>query len=169
MRRLAFAALSAFVFAAGCATQQPTPPRGSVNVAAEIVSSGVWANAFDAGPGVATATLSGPRGLAVRITCQAPNGAVKITDWGFSKPNQGNAPTTIYVGSASGQSLGLITGVGDGRQALVFDIASNDRVWNSLTPSAEIRVGAGGAVNRWPAGSAQAISDLVNSCRTIGS
>lgn len=166
MRRILLAAIAASSLAA-CAsapteTVAPPPTSGA--------SAGVWAYAYDAGPGIATAVLTGADNQPlVRLACQSPNGNLVVTDWTFSRVRQGDAPTTFAVGTQSKQLTARIAGDGAGRQALVITLPSRDPFWNALSPSAAVTTTAQGYTHNWAPESASRINDVLNSCRSIGS
>ncbi len=168
MRRfLAAAALAAVALGlAGCAAQTPvqTLPPSSIN------SAGVWAYSFDAGPGIATAILTGADGQTlVRMQCQAPRGDLIVTDWTFSRTRQGALEATLTVGSATKAFPARVAGDGAGRQALAFTLPTRDPLWNTLSPAVTIKTEAGGFTHVWAAESASRINDVLNSCRNLGS
>lgn len=164
MRRRVLAVAASLALSA-CASGQTTslPPSSAA-------SSGVWAYAFDAGPGIATATLTGADGRPlVQLSCQAPRGDLVVTDWMFSRVRQGDVSATVSVGSASKTVSGRVAGDGAGRQALKLSLPSRDPMWNALTPSAPVKTVAGGFTHTWAAESASRINDVLNSCRSLGS
>ncbi|KAF0179523.1 MAG: hypothetical protein IV086_16760 [Hyphomonadaceae bacterium] len=168
MRRfLAATALAAVAIGlAACATPTtaPTLPPSSVT------SAGVWAYSFDAGPGIATAILTGADGRTlVRLQCQAPRGDLIVTDWTFSRVRQGEVATTVTVGSATKSFPARVAGDGAGRQALAFTLPTRDPLWNALTPAATVKTEGGGFTHVWAAESASRINDVLNSCRALGS
>ena len=168
MRRPFFAAafLALAVSLAGCASG----PKPEVAPSPITNSAGTWTFAFDAGPGIASATLSGRDGRPdLRITCQAPRGDLMITDWTFSRARQGEVQATVSVGSASKTVSARIEGDGAGRQALMAALAPTDQVFAALTPSAPIRTVASGYTHNWAPGAASRINDVINACRSIGS
>lgn len=166
MRRFLLAAAAALGLAA-CAGQ----PRETVAPpASSATSAGVWAYAYDAGPGIATAVLTGADNLpVVRLACQSPNGNLVVTDWTFSRVRQGDAATTFTVGAQSKQITARIAGDGAGRQALVMTLPSRDPMWNALSPSAPVTTTAQGFTHNWAPESASRINDVLNSCRSLGS
>jgi hypothetical protein len=168
MRRfLAAAALAAATLGlAACATptSAPTLPPTSIN------SAGVWAFEFDAGPGIATAMLTGADGRTlVRLQCQAPRGDLIVTDWTFSRVRQGDVATTVTVGSATKNFNARVAGDGAGRQALAFTLPTRDPLWNALTPASTIKTEGGGFTHVCAAESASRINYVLNSCRNQGS
>jgi len=166
MRRLLLAAAAACSLAAcaGTPTETVAPPPTSA------ASAGVWAYAFDAGPGIATAVLTGADNQPlVKLACQSPNGDLVVTDWTFSRVRQGDAPTTFAVGAQSKQVTARIAGDGAGRQALVMTLPSRDPMWNALSPSARVTTTALGFTHNWAPESASRINDVLNSCRSLGS
>jgi len=166
MRQFLLAAVAAIGLAA-CASSHKevvAPPPTSAS------SAGVWAYAYDAGPGIATAVLTGADNQPlVRLACQSPNGNLVITDWVFSRVRQGDAPATFSVGAQSKQITARIAGDGAGRQALVITLPSRDPMWNALSPSAPVTTTALGFTHNWAPESASRINDVLNSCRSIGS
>ena len=149
---------------AACASA-PAPAPSPVTT-----SSGTWTYAFDAGPGLASAILSGPDGRPqLRITCQAPSGDLMVTDWTFSRARQGDVQATVSVGAASKTVTARAEGDGAGRQALMLSLAPSDPLFAALSPSAAITTVAGAYTHLWAPGAAARINDVINSCRTIGS
>jgi hypothetical protein len=162
MRTVVFAAA---LLLAACASKPPpaAPARA-------WISSGTWAFAFDAGPGIASATLAGADGRPVlRVLCTAPRGDLMITDWTFSLARQGDTSATLTVAAAAKTGPGRIAGDGAGRQVLTFAINPRDPVFQALTPEAPIRTQAAGYTHTWAPGAASRINDVINSCRTLGS
>lgn len=166
MRRFLLAAVAALGLAACAGAPKETvaaPPTSAS-------SAGVWAYSFDAGPGIATAILTGADNQPlVKLSCQSPNGNLVVTDWTFSRVRQGDAPTTFSVGAQIKQMTARIAGDGAGRQALTISLPSRDPMWNALTPSAPVKTTALGFTHNWAPESASRINDVLNSCRSIGS
>lgn len=162
-----FAAAAALAAVAACATttETPTPPKASV------ASAGSWAYAFDAGSGIARATLSGGDGAKlVEVACQAPNGAVAVTDWTWSRASVKEAvPVEFTIGSGKAAPIGRIAPAVDGRTALQFSTPSSDKVFRSLTPVAAVSTATATRVHTWAAGAGTRINDVLNSCRATGS
>jgi len=48
-------------------------------------------------------------------------------------------------------------------------LPSRDPMWEALTPSAEVKMVAGGYTHIWAAEAASRINDVLNSCRAQGS
>ncbi|MDX2233103.1 MAG: hypothetical protein NW200_01275 [Hyphomonadaceae bacterium] len=165
MRRLlaAAAALAALAACASGADRATTP-------SSDVTSTGTWAYAFDAGPGIASATLSGADGRpALRVTCTAPRGDLMVTDWLFSRARQGDAEATVTVGAVSKSVPGRIAGDGAGRQALTFALPPRDPMFAAMTPSSSVKTSAAGYTHTWAPGAATRLNDVINSCRTLGS
>lgn len=169
MRRfLAAAALGAVALGlTACATpapSAPTLPPASIN------SAGVWAYSFDAGPGIATAILTGADGhMLVRLQCQAPQGDLIVTDWTFSRVRQGDVAVKVSIDAATKSFTARVAGDGAGRQALAFTLPTRDPLWNMLTPASTVKTEGGGFTHVWAAESASRINDVLNSCRNQGS
>ena len=165
MRRSLFAAVAVSLAVSACASApEPSAPSPVTT------SAGTWTYAFDAGPGIASALLSGPDGRAqLRVTCQAPSGDLMVTDWTFSRLRQGDVQATVSVGSASKTVTARAEGDGAGRQALMLALPPRDPLFAALTPSAAITTVAGAYTHHWAPGAASRINDVINSCRTIGS
>lgn len=163
MRRSLIVA-AAFALAACASSPAPAPPSPVTT------SAGTWTYAFDAGPGIASAILSGPDGRPqLRVTCQAPSGDLMVTDWTFSRAHQGDLPATVSVGGASRTVTARAEGDGAGRQALMLALPPRDTLFAALTPSAPITTTAGGYTHHWAPGAASRLNDVINSCHTIGS
>lgn len=161
--RLAFAA-ACLVLAACAGGPDAAPPSK------DVTSTGTWTFAFDAGPGLASATLAGPDGRpALRVTCEAPRGDLMVTDWTFSRARQGDAQATVSVGAASKTVAARIAGDGAGRQALMFSLPPRDTLFQTLAPTAPVRTAAAGYSHSWAAGAATRLNDVINACRTLGS
>jgi hypothetical protein len=157
--------LAAALLLSACASGQTTaaPPMS-------VTSAGVWAYAFDAGPGIASATLTGADGrLVLRLTCQAPRGDLEVTDWAFSRTRQGDVSATVSVAGQPKTVAGRVAGDGAGRQALTLTLPARDPMWNALTPSAPVRTEAAGFTHVWAPEAASRINDVLNSCRSLGS
>lgn len=169
MRRLLLAAtvLAATVLALGaCASK----PNVEAPVSPVSTSVGTWTYAFDAGPGLASATLSGADGQPiVRVNCESPRGDLMIMDWTFSRARQGDAQATFSVGGASMTVPARVAGDGAGRQALIASLPPRDPLFAALTPSSQVKTVAAGYTHNWAAGAASRINDVINSCRTLGS
>lgn len=165
MRRLLPVALAACALAACAGTPPPAGPQ-----APAVTSAGTWTYAFDAGPGLASATLSGADGRpALRVLCQAPRGDLMVTDWTFSRVRQGETQATVTVGQAGKTVPGLIAGDGAGRQVLTFALPPQDPLFAAMTPSSPVKTAAAGYTHTWAPGAASRLNDVINSCRTIGS
>jgi hypothetical protein len=165
MRRLVFAAAAALSLAACASKPAPDAPPSPLTT-----SAGTWTYAFDAGPGLASATLSGPDGQpALRVTCEAPRGDLIVTDWTFSRARQGDVQATVSVGGASKPVPARIAGDGAGRIALMTTLPPRDPLFAALTPNAPVKTVAAGYTHIWAAGAASRINDVINSCRTLGS
>lgn len=157
--------IAAALLLAACAGKPPpaTPAKA-------WTSSGTWAFAFDAGPGIASAILSGAEGRPViRVTCTAPRGDLMITDWTFSLARQGDTTATVTVGEASKTVPARIAGDGAGRQVLTLSLPPRDPLFQALTPNAPMRTQASGYTHTWAPGAASRLNDVINSCRTLGS
>ena len=90
MRRPLLAALAVAALAACASAPAPSAPSPVTT------SAGTWTYAFDAGPGIASAILSGPDGRPqLRIICQAPTGDLMVTDWTFSRLRQGDVALEV--------------------------------------------------------------------------
>jgi len=151
---------------AACASSPPVqaPPSN------EVRSSGTWTFAFDAGPGLASATLSGPDGLpTVRVTCRAPSGNLEIQDWTFSRSHQGAANAHFSIGAKNGDYPALVGGDGAGRQALSFAVPARDRILFALPLEAEVSTRSGAFTHYWGAGAASRLNDVLNACHPPGS
>lgn len=163
MRRTLLAA--ATLALAACASGQTT----TTAPATSTTSSGVWAYSFDAGPGIATATLAGGDGKPlVVLTCHAPRGDLQVQDWTFTR-GQGDTQATFSLGGQSKTVPARIAGDGAGRIAMSMTLPSRDPMWNALTPSAPVRTTAGGFTHTWAPEAASRINDVLNSCRALGS
>jgi hypothetical protein len=164
MRRFLVAAACLVLSAcAGGPAPDAPPPR-------DFASGGTWAFAFDAGPGIASAILSGPDGRpAIRVTCEAPRGDLAVTDWMFSRARQGETQATVSVAAGSRTVAARVAGDGAGRQALMFQISPLDPVFAALAPAAPVKVEAAGYTHAWAPGAASRLNDVINACRTIGS
>jgi len=162
-----FAALAAAATLAACATttETPTPPK------AQVSSAGSWAYTFDAGSGLARATLSGADGAKlVEVACKAPNGDMAVTDWTWSKASVKEAvPVEFAIGSGKAAPVGRIASAADGRVALQFATPSSDKVFRALTPTAPVSDSTPTRTHVWAAGAATKINDVLNSCRATGS
>lgn len=164
MRRLLLAA-TVFALAACASAPAVEAPASPVTT-----SVGTWTYAFDAGPGLASATLSGADGQPiVRVNCTAPRGDLMITDWTFSRARQGDAQATFSVGGGSKTVPARIAGDGAGRQALTASLPPRDPLFAGLVPSSPVKTAAAGYTHTWAAGAASRINDVINSCRTLGS
>lgn len=164
MRRLVLAAAVLALPACASGPEPIAPPPK------DITSAGTWTFAFDAGPGIASATLSGADGRpALRVTCQAPRGDLMVTDWTFSRARQGDAPATVSVGAAQKTVPGRVAGDGAGRQALTFALPPLDPLFAGIAPASPVRTAAGGYSHTWAPGAASRLNDVINSCRTLGS
>lgn len=165
--RLLVAVVAAAALAACASTDKASdaPPKASVS------SSGSWAFAFDAGSGVASATLVGAEGAAlVRLSCKAPNGEVQVADYTWGKAKVAEAvPVEFAIGSAKTGPVGRIAPATDGRVALQFATPSNDKVFRALTPNAAVSASTPTRTHAWAAGAATRINDMLNSCRATGS
>lgn len=164
MRRLLFAAV--VLGLAACASKPPPVAAPSTTT----TSAGVWTYAFDAGPGIAMAVLTGvDNQTLVRVVCQAPRGNLIITDWTFSRGRGGDMTGTFSVGAQSKQTPVRIAGDGAGRQTLSMVLPSRDPMWEALTPTAEVKTVAGGYTHIWAGEAASRLNDVLNSCRAQGS
>lgn len=163
MRRLAFVA--AFTLAACASGPEPAASPSPVTT-----SAGTWTYAFDAGPGIASATLSAPDGRpALRVTCTAPRGDLMVTDWTFSRARQGDVATTVTVGARTKSVTGRVSGDGAGRVVLSYALPPLDPVFAGMVPASPVRTEAAGYTHNWAAGAASRLNDVINSCRTVGS
>jgi len=159
------AALALVFILSACASSPGTAPPSSV-----VTSTGTWTFAFDAGPGIASATLSGADGKPdLRVTCEAPRGDLMVTDWTFTRARHGDTQATVSVGGASKTVPARVGGDGAGRQALTFSLPPRDPLFQTLVPSAPVRTSAAGYTHNWAAGAASRLNDVINSCRTLGS
>jgi hypothetical protein len=150
---------------AGCASSPQNAPPSSA-----VTSTGTWAFAFDAGPGLASATLSGADGKPdLRVTCEAPRGDLMVTDWTFTRARHGDTQATVSIGSATKTVPARVGGDGAGRQALTFSLPPRDPLFQTLYPNAAVRTAASGYTHNWAAGAASRLNDVINSCRTLGS
>jgi len=164
MRRFVLAAAATLALTA-CASSGETVTAPPTNT----TSSGVWAYAFDAGPGVATATLTGSDGKPlVKLTCQAPRGDLQVQDWTFTR-GQGDTQAMFSLAGQSKTVPARIAGDGAGRIALTMTLPARDPMWNALTPSAPVRTTSGGFTHVWAPEAASRINDVLNSCRALGS
>lgn len=164
MRRLVLAAAMLALTACASSGETATAPPTSTT------SAGVWAYAFDAGPGVATATLTGSDGRPlIKLTCQAPRGDLQVEDWAFSRVRQGDAQATFSLAGQSKTVPARIAGDGAGRIALTMTLPARDPMWNALTPTASVKTVASGFTHVWAPEAASRINDVLNSCRSLGS
>jgi hypothetical protein len=160
-----FAAVAAILTLSACAGAPDVQPPSPVTT-----STGTWTFAFDAGPGIASATLSAADGRpALRVTCEAPRGDLMVTDWTFSRARQGDSQATVSVGGATKTVPARIAGDGAGRQALTLSLPPRDPVFQALTPGAPVRTDAAGYTHNWAPGAASRLNDVINACRTLGS
>lgn len=166
MRRLLLAAVAV----CGLAACAGSPKETVAPAASSASSSGVWAYSFDAGPGIATAVMTGADNLPlVKLSCQSPNGNLVVTDWTFSRVRQGDTQATFAIGAQTKQVAARIAGDGAGRQALTMTLPSRDPMWNALAPAAAVKTTASGFTHNWAPESASRINDVLNSCRSLGS
>jgi hypothetical protein len=163
MRSL-LSAVAVLALAACASAPAPTP------AARDYASSGTWVFAFDAGPGIASATLANAAGeTQLRITCVAPHGDLTVTDWTFSRARQGDVEAVVSVGAAQQAVSARISGDGAGRQALMYAVPPQDPVFAALTPASVINTAAAGYTHAWAAGAASRLNDVINACRQLGS
>jgi len=167
MRRWMGVAGVALVLAVSACATSPEPPQPPPK---SVTSAGTWTYAFDAGPGLASATLSAADGLPiVRFACKAPDGALLVQDWTFSRARQNGYPATFTLGARSASFAGIVSGDGAGRQALSFQVPAHDAVFADLTPSSPVSTAAAGFTHVWAPGAASRLNDVLNSCHTAGS
>jgi hypothetical protein len=161
MRIAVVAASMALAACASSPAPDAPPPR-------DTLSSGTWTYFFDAGPGIARAELAGADARPqLRITCEAPRGDLKITDWTFSRARQGVTPTTLSVGGQSRALQGVVGGDGAGRVALTWSLSPTDAIFRGLSPSMTLKTAAGGYSHTWAPGAASRLNDVINSCRAL--
>jgi hypothetical protein len=161
-------ALAAALALAGCASTPTTAPPASG--AAAYSAQGQWSFAFDAGPGVATATYAAPgKPAEIVLSCAAPRGPFTVQDFTLTAAPRG-ASGQFAIGGSSSNHVAQPLPAADGRTPYTFTLGVRDTVFNALTPNAAVTIAvSGGAPRALPAGAASRINDVLNSCRVSGS
>lgn len=152
---------AAFGLAACASSPDSAPPPSAVT------STGTWAFAFEAGAGLASATLSGADGKPdLRVTCEPPRGDLMITDWTFTRARHGDTQATVSVGNATRTVAARVGGDGAGRQALTFALSPSDPLLQTPSADAPVRTVASGYTHHWAAGGSSRLNDVITACRT---
>lgn len=163
--KTALAALSLCVVAMGCASTPSAPPAAQARAL-----EGAWTFDFDAGPGIAVASLRDASGrLLARVSCQSPRGPLQIADWSFGDRSDPAPSVEFRLGAAQAMAPGRIMAL-NGAPALTFALAPSEPVFQAITPNAPVSAGiVGGPSTAWPGGSAGQINTVINACVARGS
>jgi hypothetical protein len=163
--KIALSGVTALVLSACASTAGPRP--GATGPTPPVIA-GDWSFDFDAGPGVATATLIDAAGQTRAVVrCQAPRGPIVLTDFSLP-PLAADRSVSLTIGAYQSTTLGA--GVTDnGRAAVRFSLPPADPVFQAITPHAPVRLATDNRGHVWQPGAALQINAVLNACIAPGS
>lgn len=165
MQKAVIAAAAALALAAcastGAGRAAPAGPEPAV-------LAGTWRFDFDAGPGVALATLTDAAGLIqASVRCQAPRGPIVVTDFALA-PLAEDRSVSLSIGAWQTTTLGAQT-TDSGRTAVRFSLPPQDPVFQAITAAAPVRVSTGARGHAWAPDAALQMNAVLNACIARGS
>jgi hypothetical protein len=162
----AAAALSLMSLGLAACASGPEEPVGPPTRA----SSGVWSFDYDAGLGLAAATLRSPQGaLLIEIQCQAPAGPIEFRDWTFGGMEAGAIPATFAFGPGRVDVTALSPATPAGRGGLSFSISPTAPVIMAAPFGARTAVETADAIHEWGPQAAENINAVASACAQRGS